>query len=112
MWPGSPGTRTLCFWQDLVTTAEELVSSEPRVKTFIWGYSFFSHRQVAGMSRVSPPPHTHTSQPPHTAERPSCREKVDGAGGMFPNVLGSGLGGKGIQLIVALHDSGLGSLHF
>lgn len=107
MWPGSPGTHTLCFWQDLVTTAEELVSSEPRVKTFIWGYSFFSHRQVAGMS--SPPPHS-TSQPPRTAERPSCREKVDGAEGMFPNVLGSGLGGKGIQLIAALHDSGPGSL--
>lgn len=92
MWPGSPGTHTLCFWQDLVTTAEELVSSEPRVKTFIWGYSFFSPRQVAGMS---PPPST--SQPPHTAERPSCREKVDGAEGMFPSVLGSGLGGKGIH---------------
>lgn len=57
------------------------------------------------------PPHS-TSQPPHTAERPSCREKVDGAGVMFPSVLGSGQGGKGIQLVTALHDSGLGSLPF
>lgn len=61
--------------------------------------------------RNESPPHS-TSQPPHTAERPSCREKVDGAEGMFPNVLGSGLGGKGIQLIAALHDSGPGSLSF
>lgn len=51
-----------------------------------------------------------TSQPPHTAERPSCREKVDGAEGMFSNVLGSGLEGKGIQLVAALHDSGPDSL--
>lgn len=79
MWSGSPDTHALCFWQDLVTTAEELVSSELRVKTFIRGYSFFSHRQVAGMS-----PHPH---PPHTAEGPSCREGVDAAGGMFPKVL-------------------------
>lgn len=108
MWPGSPGTHTLCFWQDLVTTAEELVSSEPRVKTFIWGLQLLFSQ--AGGRNESPPPST--SQPPHTAERPSCREKVDGAEGMFPNVLGSGLGGKGIQLIAALHDSGPGSLPF
>lgn len=62
----------------------------------------------AGGRNESPPS---TSQPPHTAERPSCREKVDGAGGMFPDVLGSGLEGKGIQLIAALH-SALGCLSF
>lgn len=62
MWPESPDTHTLCFWQDLVTT-EELVSSEPRVENFYLGLQLLFSQ--AGGRNESPHPHPN----PHTLQR-------------------------------------------
>lgn len=79
MWLGSPDPHTLCFWQDNTRGAGIL---RAKGEKFYLGLQLFFSQ--AGGRNESPPP---KPQPPHTAEGPSCRDRVDAAGGMFPMVL-------------------------